>query len=77
MKKIGKIDFMSLGRPPLSEEEREQLRRAKNQQQKEEGYQYLVELCCIGEYHAAQQLANRNYNWGYEVVDGVVMERID
>ncbi len=77
MKQIRDIDTLSIGRPPLSEEEREQLRRAKLQQQKEEGYQYLVELCAIGEYDAATQLANRNPNWGYEIVDGVVIERFD
>lgn len=77
MEKIGKIDFMDIGRPNISQEEIEKRQGAKLQQQKEQGYQQLAELCCIGEYHAAQQLANRNYNWGYEVVDGVVMERID
>lgn len=77
MKRIHDIDAIAFGRPPLSEEEREQLRRAKLQQQKEEGYQYLVELCRIGEYDAAQQLANRNLRWGYKIVDGVVMEKLD
>jgi hypothetical protein len=77
MKRIHDIDALASGRPPLSEEEREQLRHAKLQQQKEEGYQYLVELCRIGEYDAAQQLANRNPSWGYKIVDGIVMEKLD
>lgn len=77
MKQVHDIDAMASGRPILSDQEREQLRRSKLQQQKEEGYQYLVELCCIGEYDAAKQLANRNLGWGYEVVDGVVSERLD
>lgn len=77
MKRIQDIDALAIGRPPLSEQEREQLRRAKIQQNKEDGYQYLFELCCIGEYHAAKQIANRNPSWGYEIIDGVVMERLD
>ena len=77
MEKIGKIDFLVLGRPNISQKELEKRQGAKLQQQKEEGYQQLAELCRLGEYDAAQQLAIRNSRWGYEVVDGVVMERID
>ena len=77
MEKIGKIDVMALGRPNSSPQEREKLQGAKLQQQKEDGYQQLVELCRLGEYHAAKQLADRNYQWGYEVVDGVVIEKLD
>jgi ankyrin repeat protein len=77
MKRINEIDPFVLGRSPLSEQEREKLRLAKRQQQKEDGYQYLTELCSIGEYDAAKQLANQNSNWGYEVIDGVVVERFD
>ncbi len=77
MEKIDKIDVMALGRPNISPQEKEKLQRVKLQQQKEEGYQQLVELCRLGEYHAAKQLADRHSQWGYEVVDGVVIERID
>jgi len=77
MEQIRDIDALGLGRPNLSDREREQQLLKKNQQQKEEGYQQLVELCALGEYEAAKQLANRHPNWGYEVVDGVVMERIN
>jgi hypothetical protein len=77
MEKVGKIDFMDLGRPNISQKEIEKRQGAKLQQQKEEGYQQLAELCRLGEYDAAQQLANRNSSWGYEVVDGVVIEKID
>ena len=77
MEKIGRIDFMDFGRPNIPKPEREKIQEAKLQQQKEEGYQQLAELCRLGEYDAAQQLAIRNSSWGYEVVDGVVMERID
>jgi hypothetical protein len=77
MKKIGDIDPFASGRPNLSDEEREKLRQARSQQQKEEGYQKLVDLCLIGEYDAARHLANRNPNWGYEIIDGEVMELND
>ncbi|HAX76341.1 MAG TPA: hypothetical protein DCY88_11000 [Cyanobacteria bacterium UBA11372] len=77
MKKIGNIDPFASGRPHLSDEEREKLRQAKYQQQKEDGYQKLVELCRIGEYEAARHLANRNPHWGYQVIDGEIIELND
>ncbi len=77
MKPIRAIDAFSLGRSPLSDDERKNLRREKLQQQKEDGYQQLAELCRFGEYDAAQHLANRNPRWGYEIVGGEVMERED
>lgn len=77
MKKIQDVDVFASGRPNISEREREQLLQEKHEQQKAAGYQQLVELCALGEYEAAKQLANRNLNWGYEVVDGVVSERTD
>ncbi|MBD1877957.1 hypothetical protein [Coleofasciculus sp. FACHB-T130] len=75
MKRIGEIDAFSLGRPSLSDEERKNINRAKSQQQKEDGYQHLAELCRLGEYDAARQLANRNPSWGYEIVGGEVMDK--
>ncbi len=77
MKHINNIDALGLGRPTFSGEEREKQRQAKIQQQKDDGYQQLAELCRLGEYDAAKQLANRHPSWGYEVVDGVVRERSD
>lgn len=77
MQRISEINFLDLGRKFLSQEEREQLRREKYQQERDNGYQLLAELCYLGEYDAAKQLANRNYRWGYEIVDGMVMDRID
>lgn len=77
MEQISKIDPLALGRLPLSEEEREKLRRASRKREKEDGYQWLNELCRLGEYDAAKQLANKNSRWGYQIVDGVVMEKID
>jgi hypothetical protein len=77
MKKIQDVDVFASGRPNLSEREREKLLQEKYEQQKAAGYQQLVELCALGEYEAAKQLANRNPNWGYEVVDGVAIEKTD
>lgn len=77
MKRVGNIDAFVAGRRPLSDKERENLHRDKLQQQKEDGYQQLTELCRIGEYDAAKQLANQNSKWGYQIVDGVVVEKND
>lgn len=77
MKRINQIDGFDLGRSSLSDEEREKLRRERLQKQKEEGYQLLAELCYLGEYDAAKKIANRNPNWGYEIVCGEVMEKED
>jgi DNA-binding FadR family transcriptional regulator len=77
MKHIKNIDALGLRRSTFSGEEREKQRQAKIQQQKDDGYQQLAELCRLGEYDAAKQLANRHPSWGYEVVDGVVRERSD
>jgi len=77
MKRISEINPLGEERPNPSEETREKLRRERLQREKDEGYQMLVELCNLGEYDMAEQLANRNSNWRYEIVDGIVMERID
>ncbi|MEG3842368.1 hypothetical protein [Microcoleus sp. herbarium14] len=77
MKRISEINPLGEERPNPSEETREQLRRERLQREKDEGYQKLVELCNLGEYYMAEHLANRKSHWGYEIVDGIVMERID
>ena len=77
MQRISEIDVFGLERHSLSEQERKKLRQEILKQEKEEGYQKLVELCYLGEYDMAKQLANHHYNWEYEIVDGMVMERID
>ena len=77
MKRISEINPLGKERPNPSEEERENLRRERLQRERDEGYQTLVEFCNLGEYDMAQQLANRHFNWGYEIVDRIVMERID
>lgn len=75
MKRIDEITQLNSLRLPLSQEERENRRRAKIQQDKEQGYQQLEELCRFGEYDAAKHLANWNSRWGYEIIDGMVVER--
>jgi hypothetical protein len=77
MKRISEINPLEEERQNPDGETRENLRRERLQRERDEGYQMLVELCDLGEYDMAQQLANRNFNWGYEIVDGIVMERID
>lgn len=77
MKRISDINPLGEERANPSEETRESLLRERLQRERDEGYQMLVELCNMGEYDMAEQLANRNSNWGYEILDGIVMERID
>jgi len=77
MKRISEINPLGEERPNPSEEERENLREERWQRERDEAYQMLVELCNLGEYDMAEQLANRHFNWGYEIVYGMVMERID
>ena len=77
MKRISEINPLGEERPNLSEQERKKLRRERWQRERDEAHQMLVELCYLGEYDMAQHLANRHFNWGYEIVDGIVMERID
>ncbi|OCR01533.1 hypothetical protein BCD67_18750 [Oscillatoriales cyanobacterium USR001] len=77
MKQISDINPLDLGGEPLAEKARAKLRRERFEQEKENGYQLLVELCYLGEYDMAKQLANKNQKWGYQIVDGVVMDRID
>lgn len=77
MKRISEINPLGEERANPSEETRENLLRERLQRERDEGYQMLVELCDLGEFDMAQQLANRNSKWGYEIVDGIVMETID
>lgn len=76
MKLIRDINPLGEGRPNPSDKEKKKLRRERLQRERDEGYQKLVELCNLGEYDMAKHLANRHFNWGYEVVEGFVIERI-
>jgi hypothetical protein len=77
MKGISDINPLGEERPNPSKQERKKLRRERLQRERDEGYQKLVELCNLGEYDMAKHLANRHFNWGYEIVEGFVRERID
>ena len=77
MKRISDINPLGEERPNPSEQERKKLRRERLQRERDEGYQKLVELCNLGEYDMAEHLANRHFKWGYEIVEGIVMERIN
>lgn len=77
MEKISTIDAWETGRSPLPDATREKLESQKALKQKEEGYEQLSELCRLGEYDLATQLANRFPQWGYEISDGIVVERIE
>jgi hypothetical protein len=57
MQRIGDIDVFKSGRRMLSAAARENLHKAKLQEQKETGYQQLAELCALGEYDAAKLLS--------------------
>jgi hypothetical protein len=77
MKQISEINPLGEERPNPSEQERKKLRRERLQRERDEAYKMLVELCNFGEYDMAEHLANRHFNWGYEIVEGFVIERID
>ena len=77
MKKLFQIDFTTEGRSELSPKEREKIRQAKRERDRQEGYEQLSELCRLGEIDAAKQLLSRNSRWGYEIIDGVVLEKLE
>ncbi|MCC3404540.1 MAG: hypothetical protein JGK17_02930 [Microcoleus sp. PH2017_10_PVI_O_A] len=77
MKRISDINPLGSERPNPSDAEREKLRQERLQREKSLGFQQLTELCTLGEYDMAKQLAAKHSSWGYEIVDGVVMEQID
>jgi hypothetical protein len=75
MEKMGNIDPLGKERNMLSEGEREKKTYQRVRQEKEKGYQLLVELCLLGEEHYAQQLAQKNPQWGYYILEGEVIEK--
>lgn len=77
MQRISDINPLGEERSNPSQIAREKLRQQRLQREKDFGFQQLVELCNLGECEMAKQLAAKNYSWGYEIVDGVVIERID
>jgi len=77
MKRISDINPLGVERASPSNPERAKLRQERLQHEKYLGFQQLIELCSLGEYGMAKQLASRHSSWGYEIVDGVVMDRVD
>ncbi len=77
MKRISDINPLGEERPNPSNSEREKLCQQRLQHEKDLGFQQLTELCTLGEYHMAKQLAARHSTWGYEIVDGLVVEQMD
>ncbi|WP_293154010.1 MULTISPECIES: hypothetical protein [unclassified Microcoleus] len=77
MKRISDINPLGIERQSPSTSEREKLRQQRLQHDKYLGFQQLTELCTLREYHMAKQLAARHSSWGYEIVDGVVVEQMD
>ncbi|MCU0546742.1 MAG: hypothetical protein MUE44_32025 [Oscillatoriaceae cyanobacterium Prado104] len=77
MQRISDINPLGEERSNPSQIEREKLQQQRLQQEKDLGFQQLIELCNLGEWEMAKQLAAKHYSWGYEIFDGVVIERID
>ncbi|MGL5061485.1 MAG: hypothetical protein ACRC62_16040 [Microcoleus sp.] len=77
MQRISDINPLGEERQNISAAARAKLQQERLQRDRDAGYQKLVELCNLGEFDMAKQLADRNYNWGYEIADGMVMERIE
>jgi hypothetical protein len=77
MKRISEINPLGIERHNPLNSEREKLRQQRLQHEKYLGFQQLTELCTLREYHMAKQLAARHSSWGYEIVDGVVVEQMD
>ncbi len=75
MEKMGNIDPLGKERNILSDEAREKRTYQRVLQEKEKAYQLLVELCLLGEYHYAQQLAQKNPRWGYDILEEEVREK--
>ncbi|MEA5467240.1 hypothetical protein [Spirulina sp. 06S082] len=77
MKKLFQVNFTQSNPPKLSSAERKQQIQANLEQEKQRGYTQLTELCRLGEIDAAKHLASRNSRWGYEIIDGVVFEKLE
>jgi len=76
MKKLSEINALESGRKIISNWERSKLQKQQREQEKVEGYQQLVELCVLGEYEIAQNLATRHLEWGYQIANGQVVEQV-
>ena len=75
MKRVSDINPLGVERKNPSDAERERLQQERLEREKSLGFQQLIELCSWGEYGMAKELAARHSSWGYEIVDGVVVEQ--
>ncbi|MDJ1182670.1 hypothetical protein [Roseofilum casamattae] len=74
MERVDRIDILQPGRPMMSPAERKDAAERRQQNEREWGYQLLVELCAIGESDAARQLSQQHPEWGYEISNGWVRQ---
>jgi hypothetical protein len=77
VQRISDINPLGEERQNMSAAARAKRQQERLQRDRDAGYQKLVELCNLGEFDMAKQLVDRNYNWAYEIADGMVMERIE
>lgn len=75
MQRLPHIDPLQPGRPEPQASQRQAWRRAQQQRDRLAGYGQLTELCRLGEVPLAQQLARQHPGWGYQIVDGIVVEQ--
>ena len=75
MKQVSDINPLGVERASPSDAERERLRQERLEREKSLGFEQLIDLCSLGEYGIAKELAARHSSWGYEIVDGVVVEQ--
>ena len=74
MERVDRIDALQPGRPMMSPAERKEAAEGRQENEREWGYQLLVQLCAIGEPDAARQLSQQHPEWGYEISDGWVRQ---
>lgn len=74
MKSLSNIDPWQSGRPPSQSKQRRALGRIRRERDHVAGYEQLTELCRLGEVERAKQLAYQHSAWGYQIVDGMVIE---
>ena len=77
MQPLSNIDTLNQSRATPSEQERRQIRLQQREDDQVRGYDQLTDLCRLGEYELAQQLAQQNPQWGYEIREGFVREKED
>ena len=77
MQPLGQIDPLQPGRPLATGAQRRTTQQQQQQADQATGYAWLLELCRLGESDRARHLAATHPEWGYEIIDGTVQERLD